>query len=148
MFAPAYFGPRHFAPRYFAPALDIVRRIVGGDDAPGFAKSGRARRYIRYEALEAKDSIEAAIRAIKRARRKPTKKAVKKAVNAINKAVAPDPYDLGAKIRIHEAQAQLPDIAGLQRALRQLQLILDALKAFQKKEKQEEEAIIALLLTV
>lgn len=150
MFAPAYFAPRHFAPRYFAPNLDLVSAFVDRTDAP-IGQSGQARRWLRsHVAGETYDSIRDALRAIDRAQRKPTKKSVKKAVKAARAAVGSvsDPYDLSTVVRVKAASAEMtiPSLDALLRARKQLELIILAIEAFRRKEIQEEEALIALLL--
>lgn len=150
MFAPSYYAPRYFAPRYFAPNTDAIAQIIDRTDAP-IGQSGSARRWIRSRVGgKTYDNIRDALKAIERAKRKPSRKTVKKAVGAIQKAVGTnyDPYDFSSVIRGREAirETQEPDISALLRAMRQLELLAAAFEAFHRKDKQEEEAVIALLL--
>ncbi|MEO1140736.1 MAG: hypothetical protein AAFW66_00080 [Pseudomonadota bacterium] len=150
MFAPAYFAPMSFGPRYFAPSISVVRRIVGGDDAP-IGGSGKARRFIRSKVGgETFDKIEQAIKYIERAKKNPTKRRIKAARSAIDKAVPPDPYDLSTKVLTQNASktAQELDIESLIKAQKQLDLLRQAFLAFERKEAHQEQALITILMNM
>jgi hypothetical protein len=135
MFAAAYFAPRYFARRYFPPALATLVTIIDRTDAP-LGYTGEARRWLRRNGAYA--TIREALEALEQGNQPKAAKKARKAMRAV--AQSPELY-LRHIARELTTQDETPDIT----ALRQ---VLAMIEAFRVKDRQKEDALLALLLAI
>ena len=121
--------------------------IPGGDDAPHVGRSGKSRRWIRYHFENVEDEIKAAVRALQRLEERPTKANAKKAATAIKKIDTQDVSEpiVDASLRGTAFAVESEEFV---KAYRQLRFVLEQIEKFRLREKQQEEAVIVLLLNL
>jgi hypothetical protein len=135
MFAAAYFAPRYFARRYFPPALQALQGAIDRTDA-GVGYTGQARRWLRRSG--AYGSIKEALEAWEKQDKPKAKRKAREALRQV--AESPD-----LLLRI-AANVQEDAEAGID--IGTLWLILAKIEAFRIRDRQEEDALLALLLSI
>ncbi len=143
MFAPRYFGVRHYAPRYYAPGADVeADRRVGGDDAPLRPIDEEwVKKPWKFGEDRAK-AYEQALEAVEEASEEPSAESVDVAAAAVRRVT--DPYAAPIK----PTNAKKPNLQRLERASNELASIRAAYEAYKAAQREEEEAIIALLMVI
>lgn len=148
MFPASYWGAGYWGVNYWPP-LDVLKFKIDRTDAP-LGQTGAARKWLRASHEDFEDRIEDALGALERAKKKPRSKRLRKRAIQAVEAVA----SVGMDPEVAEAyeDAKLDAMQGyedaLNRAILQLLAIRAAIEAFRQKDKQEEDALIALLLSI